>query len=342
MTLRPSFRAVLLGGVVALAGGTTHRALHQETVATEAGRGEPATPWLRLIAVGDTGEGNDTQRRVASVMSATCKAKTCNAILMLGDNFYPSGVQDTSDPQWLTAFEDIYDLPGLIGLPFYAILGNHDYGATSTGSKNAQLAYARLPVGKAAGQRPSDKWCMPAGHYDIRLGNVHLFALDTQDISEAQARDMAARVAQSTATWKVVLGHHPRFSSGAHEPTTELIGQLGMFALIDPVICAGADLYLAGHDHHLELIAPGRHPRCPGVAFAISGAGSKVRRSTSLADPQQRFYTDETAGFLVVEATEQGLRLEFISESTHTLGTFILAKAGPTLVRLQPGRGDER
>src|SRR5262249_38799142 len=147
----------------------------------------PSTSVVRLVALGDTGEGNEAQRLVAEQMGKHCMAVGgCTAVVMLGDNFYDNGVVSVDDPQWRTKFEDIYDVPGLNGLKFYVALGNHDYGYTSSGSRDAQLDYSQLPVGKDAGQRSSDKWVMPMPYYDVRLGLVHLFALDNQDYGSAQ------------------------------------------------------------------------------------------------------------------------------------------------------------
>jgi tartrate-resistant acid phosphatase type 5 len=55
-------------------------------------------------------------------------------IINLGDSFYPAGVESVTDPQWYSRFESIFD-PDILNMPFYSILGNHDY----QGNINAQL-----------------------------------------------------------------------------------------------------------------------------------------------------------------------------------------------------------
>ncbi len=94
--------------------------------------GSPHLDVVRIIAIGDTGEGNLAQNQVADRMSEKCiEVGGCHAVMMNGDNFYDNGVADTGDAQWGPKFEQPYDRAGLNGLPFYAVLGNHDHGPSS-------------------------------------------------------------------------------------------------------------------------------------------------------------------------------------------------------------------
>ncbi|WP_437996054.1 metallophosphoesterase [Sorangium sp. So ce185] len=286
--------------------------------------GEPSRV-VRIIAIGDTGEGNLAQNQVADRMSEKCLAVGgCHAVMMNGDNFYDHGVLDTGDAQWGPKFEQPYDRPGLNGLPFYAVLGNHDHGPSSSGVRQAQIDYSLLPVGDGPGTRMTDKWRMPSAYYDVRVGHVHLFGIDTVDFtSDEQAVDMSARVAASDARWKIVFGHHPRYTSGAHAADNQQLGLDGMFAMQRAIYC-GADMYMCGHDHNLELIDKGRDELCPDTYFAVSGAGSKTRPWLTSApnEPGQLFYNDETEAFAYLEFEENVLRFEFIDKQ----GAVIYAK----------------
>ncbi|WP_441292478.1 purple acid phosphatase family protein [Sorangium sp. KYC3313] len=284
---------------------------------------------VRIIALGDTGEGNLAQNQVADRMSEKCvEVGGCHAVMMNGDNFYDHGVVDTSDAQWGPKFEQPYDRPGLNGLPFYAVLGNHDHGPSSSGARQAQIDYSQLPVGDGPGMRLTGKWHMPASYYDVRVGDVHLFGIDTVDFtSDDQARDMSARVAASDATWKIVFGHHPRFTSGAHASDNPSLGASGMFAMQQAIYC-GADMYMAGHDHNLEFIDKGRDESCPSTYFAISGAGSKTR-AVSPSVPTERgqlFFTDKTEGFAYLRFEGRNLLFEFIDKQGVVIFTTTMAK----------------
>lgn len=73
-------------------------------------------------------------------------------MISTGDNFYESGVDSISDDKWQTTFEAIYDAPAL-QVPWYAVLGNHDYG----GSAQAQIDYSKK----------SRRWTMPDRYFQI-------------------------------------------------------------------------------------------------------------------------------------------------------------------------------
>jgi len=80
---------------------------------------------VSFLAVGDTGMGNADQASVALAMRDRLVQSRADFVVLLGDNFYPSGVTSILDTQWKTKFEDMY---GDWGVPVYAVLGNHDYG----------------------------------------------------------------------------------------------------------------------------------------------------------------------------------------------------------------------
>jgi hypothetical protein len=303
------------------AGGSGAGASPTSGTGAASGTGGSTAAVVKIIAIGDTGEGNAEQSCVAQAMSAKCGlVGGCDAVMLNGDNFYQDGVKSTADQQWASKFELPYDQPNLNGLMFYAVLGNHDYGATSSGSKQAQIDYHYLPVGMGPGTRPSDKWFMPASYYDVPLGQglVHLFAIDTQDTGSKQLNDMKQRVATSNATWKIVFGHHPRHTSGEHQLDNTLLDGLtkltsppGMFALQEGIYC-GADMFMTGHDHDRELIEKGHDPKCPDTWFAISGAGAKVRSSKYKGTiAKSLFYDEDIEGFAYLEITPAQMLFEF-------------------------------
>jgi hypothetical protein len=252
----------------------------------------------------------------------------CDAVMMNGDNFYDNGVSSVDDPQWGPKFEQPYDRPGLNGVPFYVVLGNHDHGPTSSGNKQAQIDYTSLPVGNGPGMRPSDKWTMPAASYDVQIKHVHLFALDTVDFTNStQEADMSARVAASSATWKIVFGHHPRYTSGEHYFDNQALGLAGMFSFQEAIYC-GADMFMTGHDHNVEIIDKGRDTDCPETYFVISGAGAKTRESFDFVptDPSQLYYNEDTEAFAYMEFEGGTLRFEFIDKLGAVLYTTTITK----------------
>jgi 3',5'-cyclic AMP phosphodiesterase CpdA len=73
-------------------------------------------------------------------------------------------------------------------------------------------------------------------------------------------------LASATSQWKVVLLHHPLYSSGRHGST------VGARERLEPILARHhVDLVLAGHDHHFERT----HPQ-DGITYVVSGGGCKT------------------------------------------------------------------
>jgi hypothetical protein len=272
---------------------------------------------VRLLVIGDTGVGTDAQFCVAEAMGAACLAAGgCTAVLMAGDNFYPAGVESTADARWSASFEQPYAVAGLDGLDFFPVFGNHDYDGGHPHRRAAQVAYSTLPVGVGPGTRPSGKWTMPAPWYQVVFGDlVRVVALDTHDLAgqppDDAPADLGAQVASAPETWKLVLGHHPRFTSGAHQADLETQDDLyGLFGALQEIYCS-ADLYLAGHDHDRELIDAGQDPACPRTRFLVSGAAAQLRGSPFPALGHTLFYDDTTLGFALLELRRATLEIRF-------------------------------
>jgi tartrate-resistant acid phosphatase type 5 len=266
----------------------------------------------RFVAMGDTGKGTPDQLNVAQAVKRKCDADGCDFVILLGDNIYESGVFGIDDVQWQDKFEIPYQS---IALPFFAVLGNHDYGAFGLG-----VEFAKGPIEVAYSGR-SMKWKMPATHYTFQKGNVGFVALDTNSILWAntdfgsQANWYAGAIAQLSTTWKIVLGHHPYLSNGTHGNAgsyTDLTGilfreQLGahMKTFVETHVCGTADVYLAGHDHSRQWL----EPAC-GMELLVSGAGAEV---TALASRNPFFWESDTLGFLYVVIQGKELRGQFVN-----------------------------
>ncbi|MFZ4689659.1 MAG: metallophosphoesterase, partial [Polymorphobacter sp.] len=189
----------------------------------------------------------------------------------------------------------------------YTVLGNHDWHTSRAGAM-AQVRFHETTrpfymngISYAA-QPPAAK------------GEVEVFALDTHvllagekvlddkladDGSEvattnydsaepwsvpatpaerAMVADLEARLKASTAKWKIVIGHHPLWSSsgGKFQQSRSLR------AALLPVLCRNADLYFAGHEHTLELATDDCSTAVPGASLPpmpaiVTGAAGKQR-----------------------------------------------------------------
>ncbi|MBN8705554.1 MAG: metallophosphoesterase [Bacteroidetes bacterium] len=265
---------------------------------------------ITFLAVGDAGTGEDAQKIVASGMAHSAENRKAGFVLYLGDNFYESGVSSVSDPLWQTAFETVYNQSSL-QIPFYAILGNHDY----YGNEEAELEYALS----------HDRWKMPARYYSFSAGispgdSIDFFALDTEmlldetsDEAKAQLVWLDAELKQSSAIWKVVFGHHPVRSNGEHGNTGELV------ALLKPILEENkVTAYFCGHDHHLELIKPEN-----GVNYIVSGAGGKRRNVTWRKNTK---FASTNFGFVSVEASATYFAVTFHARFGNVIYSEVIGK----------------
>jgi len=259
---------------------------------------------LRVLAFGDFGNGSKEQRQVAAAMLKFHRQTPFDFAVTLGDNFYSIGMESLADPRWKTWWDELYDP---LGIKFYATLGNHDWGHAD--SPAAEILYAK--------QSPS--WRMPAPYYTFTAGPVQFFAMDTNEVSEAQLMWLKDELSKSRARWKLVYGHHPIYSVGAHQDNAGLIRRLL------PVLKGRADVYLAGHDHDLQHLKAE-----DGVHFFVAGGGGAGLRPPK---PEPRsLYAKDAHAFCVLETDGKQLKVRFIDTSLKQLYEATLTKTGTTAV----------
>lgn len=128
-------------------------------------------------------------------------------------------------------------------IPMYTVLGNHE--------GDADLYYQYMA-------NPKPEW-----RYTFRYGNAEFFMIDTnKDISEGsdQYNWLEQALAQSTATWKIAIHHHPPYSSEKddHGDTYKAASTLGTHARdLTPLYDKyGVDFCLFGHTHVYERSWP--------------------------------------------------------------------------------------
>ncbi len=216
---------------------------------------EPIPADIGVVFFGDAGTGHWRQRRVADRIGEFCATARCDAVALLGDNFYPSGVTSTTDPQWQSKFVDVY---GRLGLPFHAALGNHDY----LGDPGAEVGW-QVPPGT-----PST-WDMPSRTYTWTLGPITFIVLDTSRPTEDQKAWYKRQLGAARTQWTVTYGHHPLWSGGQHGDTTDLESWSDLIE--------SGDLYLCGHDHDQEVI------HRPGLVEVVMGTGGAGLRPIAAA-----------------------------------------------------------
>lgn len=240
-----------------------------------------------FFAFGDWGANSDPQRKVAEAVRTVCEREHCDFGLLLGDNFYPGGVKSTTDPMWKTHYLDIYEK---LTMPFYVALGNHDYG----GNVQAQIYY----------KDPKDRWHLPSTYYQFTVGDAAFFALDTTRWTARQLQWLKGALAEAAdVKWKIVYGHHPIYSTGTHGETPYLVNEL-----LPVLKAAKVQLYLAGHDHHREVLRKGNE--WP-LSVVSGGGGAELR---PLAKGPKTLFGKSTFGALHVSLVAGAAKLKFFDD----------------------------
>lgn len=170
-------------------------------------------------------------------------------VVLLGDNVYDVGSHTESDARfdpdlnpeaadWMASHVD------------YIGYGNHDIGTASgqpseeNFSVPVQVAGVNAPAAPPATEEPEH-------NYSFDYGNVHFVTFDTNSLSNATRLDalldwVEADLAASTATWKIVYGHHP---VGGSPDKPESPADNYYQQVVPRLKAAGVSLFLTGHSH---------------------------------------------------------------------------------------------
>ena len=274
---------------------------------------------VSFFALGDQGSGRYRQHAVAWFLERECRAAgDINFTLLLGDNFYKKGVSSVDDVLFDEYFESMYDGPCLMGMPFYAMLGNHDY----MGNPQAQIDYS-------VQQKGTGRWIMPGTSYRKDFGTVgdssllQLYVIDTALPLDPQLSKI--KNADRNAVWTVVASHNTvRSFDAVYGDDLELLEKMKGLANF------GVDLYISGHAHTLQLISVIGEP-----VYVISGAGGKrpyplVEETTTISVDQrtlkQRLYARSDLGFAKLSVDPEFMEIAFFPLSFEGTSIFRISR----------------
>jgi hypothetical protein len=268
---------------------------------------------VSLLAVGDTGSRHalpwlrEGQRSVARGMAAEDRRRPVDALVLLGDLFYPRGL--TRDELVERVRENIalpychfaelngprsHDVADACGapperrhpIPIFAVPGNHDYKSP----EGPALERSEIPEFLS-------NWSMHEGVAgNVELGSgLSLVLVDT--VAATRSGDFAAiraALRRARGPWRIVAAHLP---VAPGDPLADLEWRSEAppgehFSLPE----APVHLYLAGHRHNLQVI----EGRAPGPRLhVIAGSGANVR-PVRFRYAGRRFASEQT-GFARVD-----------------------------------------
>jgi calcineurin-like phosphoesterase family protein len=256
---------------------------------------EPRGPEVRLslLALGDWGrrphEGQTPakQLRVAEALAAEDRAAPADAVLFVGDNFYPHGLEASEVEFRLRA--------NLVGpychfvalsargaatlgdaclepqvrrhpLPLFAVLGNHDHTSTESIALERDRVDDYVSNWRLVG--------LPVETLELPQGVSLVFYDSTALRRSANASSLpllTRALAQSRGPWRVLVAHHPL----AGRPLDRGIESALADAGVRP------QLLLAGHIH--DLRAAVSQPPLPAFQLVSGGGGGAESNRDTLA-----------------------------------------------------------
>lgn len=273
---------------------------------------------LQFLVLGDWGRnGTQNQQEVANQMNITALSENPGFVISTGDNFYETGIQSITDPQWKTSFEDVYAGKGL-QKDWFVVLGNHDY----QGNPGAQVLYSQK----------SSRWKMPARYFTVvkqidasnsvrfvfidsnpfvneYLQKSSLYADILQQNTQKQLSWIDSVLTNSKEKWKIVVGHHPIYSAGyGHGNQDELIAQL------KPILEKNhVQMYFCGHSHSSQYLKVAGSQ----IDYVVAGAGSSTQE---FVQPQSSVLFGTIApSFTLISISPDSLKTSFIDTSGHVL-----------------------
>lgn len=263
--------AVALAGAAVLARGALAPA--DDTAPWPPLAGERA--WS-LLAVGDLGaepwpigRAHQVSQRVARALTAEDLRAPADALVLLGDNFYPDGLRreeletrvraNLAEP--LCRFLPAPDVRCAVAggsARVLAVLGNHDHKTPESPALQRREIARRLPA-----------WEMPAEAVaTVALGHgVSLVLYDGKELLDAGSfAPLQEALRASPGPWRIAASHYPLTR---REQDRAGRAARAVFESLDVPV----HLHLAGHRHYLELA----HTATPPFLQAIAGSGSNTR-----------------------------------------------------------------
>ena len=222
---------------------------------------------MKIYLVGDVGDYSNMTKTIFK--NIVLDSEKNDVIILLGDNFYPNGVNSVDDLKW-NNFKEL-----LLNVKTFAVLGNHDY----LGNVKAQINFKKY------------NWNMDNHYYKRTFDKFEFFFIDTSilvpdycnlnyNIVKSKLNNEPTVISKNMIEWldvetnksnkiKIVIGHYPVVSFGMYGINKKL------FEILFPIFKKNSiKYYISGHDHNLQII----DITSQNYSFKqlISGSGSVV------------------------------------------------------------------
>ena len=275
---------------------------------------------LNFYLANDLGRnGYYDQKPIAELMGNMAENVDIECVIAAGDVHHFEGVRSVNDPLWMTNYELIYSHPELM-IPWYAILGNHEY----RGNTQAVIDYSAV----------SARWNVPDRYYTFAMENdgvtvrfvmvdtaplLDKYREDTEKYPDACKQDMNKQLAwlDSVLTaakedWVLVVGHHPIYAETGKDDSE----RLDLQKRLDSVLRKhkNVDMYLCGHIHNFQHIRKADS----NIDYVVTTSGSLSRKVKPVDGT--KFWRGEP-GFSLISADKKELNLHMINKEGKVIYT---------------------
>ncbi len=275
---------------------------------------------LNFYLANDLGRnGYYDQKPIAELMGNMAENVDIECVIAAGDVHHFEGVRSVDDPLWMTNYELIYSHPELM-IPWYAILGNHEY----RGNTQAVLDYSKV----------SARWNVPDRYYTFAMENdgvtvrfvmvdtaplLDKYREDTEKYPDACKQDMNKQLSwiDSVLTaakedWVLVVGHHPIYAETGKDDSERLDLQKRLDSILRKH--KNVDMYLCGHIHNFQHIRKSDS----NIDYVVNTSGSLSRKVKPVDGT--KFCSGET-GFSLISADKKVLNLHMINKEGKVIYT---------------------
>lgn len=275
---------------------------------------------LNFYLANDLGRnGYYDQKPIAELMGKMAEAIDIEFVVAAGDVHHFEGVRSVHDPLWMTNYELIYSHPDLM-LPWYPILGNHEY----RGNTQAVIDYSGI----------SARWQMPARYYTkvmeedgatIRLVMIDTpplldkYRKDTEKYPDASKQDIDKQLVwldsvltSAKEDWVIVVGHHPIYADTDKNESE----RADMQKRVDSILRkhGNVDMYVCGHIHNFQHI---RKPDSQ-IDYVVNTSGSLAREVKPIDGTQ---FCSNATGFSLITVDKKELCLYMMDKEGKVLHT---------------------
>ena len=249
---------------------------------------------FKFAVLGDFGTGASEQYQLAAQMVKLHAVFKYDFVAMVGDNLYGSERPQDFSKKFEIPYKPLLDS----GVKFYAALGNHDAREQrfyKLFNMDGKLYYTVSP------------------HTDVRF----FFFESTYPVPE-QIQWLEDELKASNSDWKIVVFHHPLYSSGEYHGS-----DIRLREVLEPLFVKyNVSVVLNGHDHFYERVKPQK-----GIQYFVAGSGGQLRpgnidrRSGITA---KGFDTDQA--FMAAEIIGDEMYFNAISRAGETVDSGVLTR----------------